>query len=439
MTHLAPRNPLWVLFVLCVLVFLVMIPMPRKSNMLIGADGISYYMYVRSLVIDGDLNFANEYDYFVPRTTAWLPPRLTTPTGKTSNLYAVGPALLWLPFYLVAHASSALLRLMGAPAQLDGYGYIYQAAVCLGSVVYGYLGILLTYRTARKFYPSAALAACLLIWFATNLIYYQIMEASMAHMCSFFAVALLIALWLHFRDELTPRQGLWIGLASGLVGIVRQPDLTFFLLPILDKGLSHHSRESKLKFTAAAVVGFLLVFSIQMGTWQVLYGRPWINGYSYSGYGFTNLLSPKVIQVLFSTQHGLFLWHPILLLAGLGFIFLWRRDRILAGLLSAGFLIQVCVIGAWVDWAQGDAFGGRMFIASFPILALGLSAAIHWAIENRHTGAVWVVGAGLVAWNLLFLVQYRLSYIPHHGPLTFDQLVTGKYWMLVSLGEKILH
>src|SRR5690242_6530102 len=61
------------------------------------ADSPGYFAYVRSLVLDHDLDFANEWAHW------GLKPLPTTPTGRMSNPYSIGPALIWMPFFLLAH------------------------------------------------------------------------------------------------------------------------------------------------------------------------------------------------------------------------------------------------------------------------------------------------------------------------------------------------
>jgi hypothetical protein len=324
------------------------------------------------------------------------------------------------------------------PIAADGYGYVYQAAVCLGSMVYGFLGMLLIFQTTRRLYPRTALAASLLIWLATSFVYYLVVEPSMSHMCSLFAAALLLFVWIRSRPITRIRDCLIIGLAGGLVGVVRQPDAVLLALPILDCLLCHARTSLKLKRVAAILAGFLLVFWIQMAAWQVLYGSPYLSGYFYGSQQGFNWLSPHLVEVLFSTEHGLFLWHPILLFAAAGFVYLARSDRKLAALLAGGILLQAYLIAAWSSWTQADAFGGRMFIATLPLFAVGLSAFLQWVSEKRAGPAFWAIGIGLIIWNALFLIQYRAGYISMDGPYTLKELTLGKFDMLVDLGRKVV-
>lgn len=428
-----PQITLLLLFFLCLVIYLITIPLPRVDGMLIGSDGVGYYMYVRSLFFDRDLNFANEYSVLRPDVDIT---RSITSTGLIANQFAIGPGILWSPFFIAGHFIVLVLRQFGIPIAADGYGYVYQTAVGVGSIVYGSLAVFLTYRTMRRFYPQYILAASLLIWLATNFIYYLIVEPSMSHMCSMFSVALLLYVWIHKCPVTRMRDYLLIGLVGGLVGIVRQPDATLLALPMLDCLLNPAGKTDKFKRLAAVLVGFSLIFWIQMATWYVLYGNPFISGYFYTNQGFS-WLSPHLFEVLFSTEHGLFLWHPILLFAFLGFAYHSRYDLKLTILFILGIIFQAYLIASWSSWSQADSFGGRMFIASLPLFTLGLSAFLHWVSENRLAPPFWIISIFLIFWNALFLIQYRFNYISMSGPYTLEDLTVGKFEMLIDLGQKV--
>src|SRR6185503_18869113 len=76
----------------------------------VASDGVDHFVSLRSLWMDGDLDFANDYARLSPRGTSV---DAATPLGRTGNLHPVGPALAWSPFYLLA---DVLARLVGAPA-----------------------------------------------------------------------------------------------------------------------------------------------------------------------------------------------------------------------------------------------------------------------------------------------------------------------------------
>src|SRR5215831_14709254 len=66
-------------------------------------DGVNYYVYLHSIVVDHDLDFSDEYQAaeaaHIAVTDVLVGTRL--PTGLLANFQPIGSAVLALPFYLV--------------------------------------------------------------------------------------------------------------------------------------------------------------------------------------------------------------------------------------------------------------------------------------------------------------------------------------------------
>jgi hypothetical protein len=73
-----------------------------------------------------------------------------TQTGLISNKYAIGPGILWMPFFIIAHAISLVFNYLRLHISTDGYSYIYQSSICIGSIIYGFLGMILIYSTQES-------------------------------------------------------------------------------------------------------------------------------------------------------------------------------------------------------------------------------------------------------------------------------------------------
>jgi hypothetical protein len=441
MRHRLEKHPvvhLAGLYLICIAVFLIAIPLPRVDGQLIGSDGTYYYAYLPTLLIDHDLDFTNQYAKLQSPSPAGSHP--IPKIGEFPNRYAIGSAVLWMPFFLIGHLMAIILKAAGLSIVLDGMGYIYQIPTLLGSLTYGFIGILLVYRSCRRFYSaSASASACILIWLSTSLIYYMIAEPSMSHTCSFFALALFCELWLQSRPLPTFRQWILLGMAGGLVALVRLQDATWLALPCINALLGLRAdRKSRLSSQLKGFFGFavaaLIVLMPQMAVWQVLNGAAVKVGYPYSG-DYFHWFAPQFLNVLFSLRHGLYLWHPVLLLATAGLVLLYRKDRLAPFLLGLMFIVQVYVIGAWFVWWGGDAFGGRMLISSLPALALGLAALVEWTIERNALPTFGILSCCLILWNAMFFAQYRLGYISQSTAITFKQLTIGKLFMLKDMAN----
>jgi hypothetical protein len=442
-----PRTVIVGLFVATLFVFLALVPVSRMDGQLIGSDGISYYVYVRSLVIDHDLNFANEYSHFKLNSVL----NEATATGRAPNKFAIGPALLWMPFFLAAHVVAHTGNAVGMSIQPDGYGYLYQAAISIGSIVYGMLGFVMAYACAKRLFSRwAAVLAVALLWLAGNAFYYMAFEPSMSHMVSQFSVSALLTVWfMRFRETFSPkkRDAVLLGLVTGLVMLVRLQDVIFALIPFgwmtARAALSARRRDrtDATKWVECAVLAgmsALLVFSIQMATWQYLYGTwltsPYMSDHSPAFYW----LSPQVGPVLFSTFHGLFTWHPIYLAAVCGLPFVIQKDRWTGIACILVLCINIYIIAAWWAWWQGDAFGGRMFLNAMWIWVLGLTGFIEWLLTQRVKHVLVGISIAFIVWNALSLMQYRLSFVPMDQPLTIEQMTIGRLHVPVMLIERML-
>ncbi len=198
-----------------------------------GTDGAGYYSYLRSAVIDGDLDLANEYEYFSERYP-YIGVRTDAKTGKVVNPYTIGTAILWAPFFLLAHATTLLL---GRPP--DGYTSLYPVLTMLGSAFYAAAGVMLTIRIASQWVGGRfAVWGVVVFFLSSHVFFYAYLQPSMAHAASFFVVALFVHTWYFgFRTNPTLRTWVTLGLAGGLMCLVRPQNGVFLALPPLHLGL----------------------------------------------------------------------------------------------------------------------------------------------------------------------------------------------------------
>ena len=161
------------------------------------------------------------------------------------------------------------------------------------------------------------------------------------------------------------------------------------------------------RIARAAILGVVaaFVFVPQLLAWKAIYGHYFVVP---QGPDFMQWTSPALVEVLFSSRHGLFLWTPALILAAIGLPLLWQRDRTLC----VGAIV-ICMLSWYVnaaarDWWAGEAFGARRFVGETVFFAFGF-AALGSALARR-TGAGWLrAGAlALIVYNGLFLLQYQL-------------------------------
>jgi hypothetical protein len=389
--------------------------LPKPSGRIVVGDAVHFYVYLRSVVFDGDVRFQNEYArlYNVQPTSGsgfeWVFTPL--PTGHVRNLMPIGPAIVWAPLYLLVTLAVAALGLVGVDYPLDGYGRLFQAAAGFSGIAAATGGVFLAYRAAtRLFSTRCAIWSTLAMWFGSSALYYSVISPTYSHAPSMLATGLLVWHWLGTRH----RSDLWryaqLGGLAGFAALVRWQDATWLIIPALEAmmdagpGASGDRRAGRAATRIAVAVGAaLLVFTPQMAAWNAIYGSPLVLP---QGEGFMRWGEPALASVLLSDWHGLFTWTPVVAVAVAGVAGLWRRDRS-AGVAAVAVLISAWYVNAAVaDWWAGEAFGSRRFLSCFPFFVLGLCAVIARWDERPRFIAVLVVIA--VALNGLLLFQYQL-------------------------------
>lgn len=406
---------------LCLLAFWLSAFIVRPDGSFLGSDGTQYYAYLPSILLDGDLDFSDDFT----RLMAGEPEKLAyflenrTPRGLVFNTWSIGPAILWTPIFLLIHGFLHMVRLLGVPVAVDGYGHAYQFGVLTGSIIYAGTGLWLMYLGLRRIFDDvrSLVAATLLVAAAGNVVYYMTVAPHMSHAPGLLATGLFFYIWLTTRGRESWRTAMALGASAGLMALIRPQDGLFLLLPFVDRLLAIASERDSRGVVLARLVRdgliaaavALVVFSPQLVVWELLWGTFLRSPYAIRGEHF-DWAHPHGLSVLFSFHRGLFVWHPIYLLGLLGLGWIFRRDRRTAVVFLLGFAIQWYLIASWWAWDQGKSFGGRMFIVCTPMIVLGLAAALQKARERGWFSAALTGGAALVAANAMFIVLYYLSW-----------------------------
>lgn len=413
--------------------FLVLVFLFHWGYQRAAADGREYFVQIRSLVMDGDFDFANERQFGV---------------RGTSDRYAVGGPLLWGPFFVAAHLWLAVLDLFGAEWVRTGFANPYQRAVGFGTLVYGFAGLVLVFRLASRYFSERlALGATLAMTGGSFVLWYLVRDASMVHGTSMFATMIFLYEWHEGRSDRAGRGGPggadgpvagaaprvrvgaagpdrgragWarLGAAAGLMTLVRWQNLLFVVV-VLPEALAAYRdglrkegprglREPLVRHGLATALA-VVVFLPQLWLWRVTRGG-WLDDPSGSHQVMWD--SPQLVDVLFSPNRGLFSWTPLVYLAILGALFFLVRQPRVGSLLLLAFAAQV-YINSTVGWG-GAGFGARRFTNCTLLFVLGLAALLDW-LRRHPVVAPSAIVAGLLVVNLSFSAE-------QHGRASFHSV-----------------
>ncbi len=429
----------------------------------VHGDGVGSVAFLRSLVVDRDLDLAEEFDYLSTHIVAdagGLPGALLersehtpgldplahtgTPdpvTGRVPFFASVGPPLIWSPAYVFAHSIVRAGNAVGLDRRADGYGGLYYLAIALTTLACGVLGLVLLFAFAREIAPPReAFFAALCVAFASPLLYYLYLAPTYPHSITMLTTGAFFLYWWRRKGSASP--GVWFrwGLLTGFLFIVRWNDAAV-VVPALALEITRYLRgdsagarpklSGALVLLGAALVGFALVASVQLALWQYFHGRTLIR-YPLSALGFRY---EGLWGTFVSAKHGLFIWHPITILATLGVFLLFRRNRELAGVLVATLALSVASNCTIHDWWGGASFGMRRLLSATPAFMVGLAVFLDeirrllWRRGAREIIARLAAPAITVlfsAWNVLLLLQYALGMISHTGAVGFATIAANQ-------------
>jgi len=410
---------------------------------IIGSDGLSYYAPLRSLAIDGDLHLANEFRDYNPFGHQVYDPTSRTPTGHVPNKYPIGCALLWSPFFLLAHWITLIANASGSHLSPDGYSRIYELMIGFGTLFYGCLGLLFLRKLCKLYFSEMITDLAIIVFvLASNLIYYLVAEPSMPHAISMFSVVLFSYVWVKDYGRKTMFSYVKLGLLSGLMIMVRYQNGFFMLLPLLeiiDTTFSHRLNYRRVLFTWVSgciyLAAVFLALIPQFVVWKIIYGGFFV--YSYAGEGF-DFLSPKLLQVLFSSRHGLISWTPIIFFSIWGLLLFLRKEKRVGLFIFICLLMQLYVNASWNCWWFANAYGARAFINCTFIFVLGLCTFFDFAQRKGRFLTILGGSALIIVWNLLFIVQFSLKLISHTESISWSVMARNQVGVIILIFNKLV-
>ena len=273
----------------------------------VGSDGREYFMQLRSMVMDHDLDLDNDYQF--------LPGRGEAP------YFPFGPALFWSPFYILAHI---ILTLMQYPNSHTGVTPGHQAALSFAAVVYGSAALFLIFEVLKKYFTkNIALVSVLVLTCSTFGVWYWLYEYFMPHTVSLFLTTLFLYLWLRWRESPdTWKRWFFLGIVGGFMTMGRWQDCVFVIVPafdelkstcgLFDRKTGRFAKTSRISCCFCAWFGPCFFSSTDFLAQHVR-----------QFYGISCRLpslwtDPNFIQVLYSYNRGLLTWTPIITICLIG-------------------------------------------------------------------------------------------------------------------------
>ena len=354
---------IWILLLFLIVTIFLTLSRHSKSGIQnyhceIWADKAGYYVYLPSLFVYGFR--ADE-----------MPPNIDKKTGngfkivdgKIKTKYTYGVALMQSPFFLVGHYLS---RYFGS--NCDGFSILYHKIIDISAVSYSFFSLIIFYLVLiRYFCAVTSILTLICIYLGTNLFYYSIFETGMSHIYSFFLFICFVYLGAFVANG-RKVHFFTLGLIIGLIIAVRPINIMFLPVFFILNRLKFIDIKKNLTNFALMAVTVVVVIVPQLIYWKYSHGSYF--HYSYEGESFSNAFEPKLMQLLFSTNNGLFVYSPIAIFILVGFFLYFKKIPRESVFMSIYFLFVSYIFSSWHDWSYGCSYGCRPYVEYYSILAI---------------------------------------------------------------------
>jgi hypothetical protein len=354
----------------------------NKWQNILEADAKGYYAYLPAVFIYHDLNFGfydsvekapNADPHFVSEY------RVQVDGIKTIDKYFCGTALAEAPFFLIAHAVSAI-----SGNDTGGFSRTYMLFITLAALFYLWLGLwyvdkLLGLYGTRHSLRSISIIAIL---FGTNLFFYSVCEMGMSHVYSFAFISMFCYFMKKFFRAAQGKHLFISMLLLGIIFLIRPANLMILLaVPFLAGDLYSiltgiNTLKKNLSWFAGGCIAMLFIMSIQLIIYKISTGHFWVDSYPGEDFHFND---PHFSAILFSYKKGLFLYTPLYLLALCGIYFLWKKRKFEFFSFLFFFAALTYVLSSWWNWWYGGSFSSRVYVEYLPLFAVLLACLLQGA------------------------------------------------------------
>jgi hypothetical protein len=437
-----------IVIVLCGMITFTATTKWSNSRSIIKADGLIYFLYARSIVLDLNTDLTNEFGEIERHfneaaiTPAKQYMELNQKNGKIAFPFPIGAGLLMSPFYALGYGVEYLVALINGRTA-DSYGQIPIYFFGIGALVYGLLGFWFMFICcAQVANQKVAYTSAVAIALAGLIVFYVFFHPTMAHAPSFAFAALFFLIWWRRWHEKTNG----IAILSFILGIlvtIRYQNIMFMILIMIIFIRNSQKMAIKNIFRNAAVGGmaFAIPFSIQIFHWISIHGLSAHDiGFGQGG-GFVleqnevNFLSPNFFNVLFSCQHGLFYWTPVYLLGFSGLVWASRKEKWALAFLAAIFVNVYLIgcLGSPHNWSGGGLYGMRYLTECSPLMAVGLSVLIRDTNKIVTMQWWWVLLSILIVWNGMLILAFSLQEISQCNCVTIREMAVAMVHIFMKI------
>jgi hypothetical protein len=380
-------------------------------------DVFGYYLYLPAHFIHHDLGI-KDFSWLQQILDKYSPTigfyqAYQGPLDLYVMKYPMGMAILFAPFFFIAH----ILAGLGGFVQ-DGFSLPYQISIALGCVVYGIIGLWILRKVLLRFFTDSVTAiVMILVVLGTNYFQLTTYDSAMVHNSLFTIYACILWFTIRWHDDPKWKYAIPLGLFIGLATLIRPTEIISALIPVCWGIWDKECRREKWSLVVghwSLVVGMgiaaVCLIMLQPVYWKIYSGS--FIYYSYEEGERLKFLAPYIMFVLFSWKKGWLIYAPMMVFAVTGFYFLFRSNRRIFLSTFLFFAVNLLIISSWTTWWYGGSLGQRSLMQSYAVLALPFGYFIRWLLQRKWwLKILFILISGFFIWLNLFQTWQYMTWI----------------------------
>lgn len=401
-------------------------------HQIISYDIYGYYLYLPQTFIYHDLSIHNPsqvlglMEQYNSSSTFYQASLL--PDGTYVMKYSMGLAILYAPFFFIAHIMAPILGFAA-----DGYSLPYQVSLLIGGIIYSIAGFWFLRKVLLKYFNKNITAiALLLIVAGTNIPIHMAMYGQNAMSHNYLFALYCMALWftIKWHDTFQLKYIIVLGIICGLAILSRPTEIVILAIPLLWNIGSRNALKEKFNIITkhSRQIAVFSIIILALGFTQLLYWKLHTGHFLYYSYGSNpgegmEFISPFITDVLFSFRKGWFVYTPLMLLASTGFIFIYKKNRKIFWPLLVYTCINLYLISCWSTWWYAQSYSQRPLVPALAVMSIPLAYFLSWVSDRKlflKTILSTVIGL------IIFLNVFQIWQF-HTGILSGDRMTKDYY------------
>lgn len=429
------KNPILKAVLLIIVLFIIINNLIFFPSNVLCWDVFGYYLYLPLKFIYHDLGLQDEsivhsiLEQYNNSGTFYQALRL--PEGHYVMKYSMGLSILYSPFFFIGHI---IAKLSGYAA--DGFSTPYQFSIFFGAIIYSILAIIILSKVLIRFFSERISAIVLIIIvFSTNYMIHITMSGQNANAHNYLFLAYSLILWLTilWHESYKIKHIVLLAIVCGLAILSRPSEIVCLAIPLFWGITDKKTFIKKIKLLLSNYYQILIfvailaiIGSFQFIYWKIQTGKFLFNSYGgNAGEGF-EFFNPYLLKVLFSFRKGWLIYTPVMMFAIIGFIPMYRKNKINFLALFVFFIFNLYIVSSWSNWWYTQSFSQRSLIPSYPVMAIPIGYFLIWLLEQKKTIKIsgMVVMVCLSMLNIFQTIQYA------NGTIHGDRM-TREYYFAV--------